>query len=132
MSDQERLDRLTELARLVYGPEAVLHCYCEPEIAWSVRVGESIKLFVDGVNSKGALEAALLVLAGDREARRGPSEEMFNDAMRRCMELEGRLGNLELLAQEWEEHGKLRCDLRAAAAQLECARELRQRAKSTY
>jgi hypothetical protein len=110
MTDEARIARLTKLAREVYGAETVLHCYCEPEAAWSVRVvGDRIVMLIEGEQAADALEAALLVLADHERVPLTPdavltdrlrAAERDRDALRE--RYAGLVKRLLELAGEWD------------------------------
>jgi hypothetical protein len=147
MTDEARIARLTPLVRKVYGPDAVLHCYCEPVVAWSVRRGEHIVFICEGERSFDALEAALLVLAEDAKVHPdGALRDAYLAGVNAGYTEQTKW--VEQLAAEWEAHANATVRFTDenppvnSAAQLiagavltlgdvyrRCARELRARAR---
>jgi hypothetical protein len=143
-ADEERLARLTALARKAYGQDVVVHCYCEPREAWSVRRvayapedRPSIVVFVEGLRSFEALEAALLVLAGDLVLT-GEERSLMRPDIKAIVEANVEVGmaytsllvEVERLASEWENRGHELGQWSTERALMEqLAAELRERAK---
>lgn len=160
MSDDERIARLTELARRVW-PNAAVNAW--GDAAWVERhAGEYPCLSVAHPRAHDALEAALLVLAHGRETvvqtlSRMSAPRITPKHVAAAREHVGRLEELrawyqvhiaphenelaertdeppawvEQLAQEWEAFEPDVVPGQDGALR-HCARELRKRAKSTY
>ena len=123
MTDDERLARLTELARRIHGPAAIVRTH--PMLS-SVTSGTAELLVIWGPNHLDALEAALLVLAGEHDVW---AAKLAADSVAAGEAEYGRLPAwVEELAQELEdEHG---CgDPECMTESCFWAKRLRQRAK---